>query len=139
MPTDNQSLVSTCRSESRMKKLSNILVIEDEASIQKLAKVNLTASGFRVLVAGNGKDALKLAQTEHPDLILLDLMLPDMSGWDILMTIRTSKELRETPVVIMTAVARDGGQHLVRHMKADGYLIKPFDVDELLDQVKRLL
>lgn len=139
MPTDNQSLVSTCRSESRMKKLSNILVIEDEASIQKLAKVNLTASGFRVLVAGNGKDALKLAQTEHPDLILLDLMLPDMSGWDILMTIRTSKELRETPVVIMTAVVRDGGQHLVRHMKADGYLIKPFDVDELLDQVKRLL
>ena len=119
--------------------MSNILVIEDEASIQKLAKVNLTASGFRVLVAGNGKDALKLAQTEHPDLILLDLMLPDMSGWDILMTIRTSKELRETPVVIMTAVARDGGQHLVHHMKADGYLIKPFDVDALLHQVKRVL
>ena len=119
--------------------MPKILVVDDEPNIIELARLYLEREGYQVEGVSNGRDALARQSTANPDLIVLDLMLPDMSGWDILMTIRTSKELRETPVVIMTAVARDGGQHLVRHMKADGYLIKPFDVDALLHQVKRVL
>jgi len=119
--------------------LSKVLVVEDEASIQKLAKANLTASGYQVLVAGSGEAALRLVQTEHPDLVLLDLRLPGMSGWDVLLAIRTSKNLRGIPVVIMTAVVPDGGENLIRHLRADGYLTKPFTVDDLLHQVKEVL
>lgn len=119
--------------------MPKILVVEDEASIQKLVKANLAASGYQVLVASNGEEALRLAQTEHPDLVLLDLRLPGMSGWDVLMAIRTSEELREMLVVIMTAVVPDGGENLFHHLRVDGYLAKPFTTDELLHLVKEVL
>ena len=74
--------------------MPKILVIEDEANVQKLAKTNLTASGYRVLTAGNGEEGLRLAQREHPSLILLDLRLPGMSGWDVLMLLKTNRPAR---------------------------------------------
>ena len=119
--------------------MPKILVIEDEASIQKVVKANLAASGYRVLVAANGEEGLRLARAEHPDLVLLDLRLPAMSGWDVLMAIRTSPKLRKIPVVIMSATIPNGEEYRIRGMRTAGYLVKHFTVDELLQQVKKVL
>ncbi len=119
--------------------MPKILVIEDEPSIQKLAKANLTASGYKVFVAGNGEEGLRLAQQEHPNLILLDLRLPGMSGWDILMALKTDRKLQKIPVIIMTATVPDSEEYKIRGMRTAGYLVKPFTVDEQLRQVKQAL
>ena len=119
--------------------MPKILVIEDELNIQKLAKANLTASGYEVLVAGNGEEGLRLAQQEHPNLILLDLRLPSMSGWDVLMILKANQKLRKIPVIIMTATVPQGEEYKFPSMRTAGYLNKPFVVDELLRQVKQAL
>ena len=116
-----------------------ILVIEDAQNIQKLVGANLTARGHQVLVALNGEKGLSLAQLEHPDLILLDLMLPGMSGWDVLIALKADPRLRKIPVIIMTAQEQEREEDKVRSMKAAGYIIKPFAIDELMRQVKQAL
>jgi len=117
--------------------LPKVLVIDDEANIRKLVKANLTGDGYKAFATSNGNEALRLAQTERPDLVLLDLMMPSMSGWDVLMFIRTSPELQKTPVVIMTAVTPDGDEYQICGMKIDGYLVKPFTIRGLLHKVKK--
>ena len=119
--------------------MPKILAIDDEQNLQKLVKANLTARGYQVLVATDGEKGLKLAQLEHPNLILLDLMLPGMSGWDVLMALKTNQKLRKIPVIIMTAVLPEGEEYKVRGMRATGYLVKPFGADELTRQVKQAL
>ena len=119
--------------------MPKILVIEDEPNIQKLAKANLAASGYRVLVAGDGEEGLKLAQLEHPNLILLDLRLPGMSGWDVLMNLKVSRKLQKVPVVIMTATVPESQEYKFPSMRTAGYLVKPYTVDELLRKVKQVL
>jgi len=116
-----------------------ILVIEDESNIQKLAKANLTASGYKVFLAANGEKGLELAKLEHPNLILLDLRMPGMSGWDVLMALKTNQRLQKIPVIIMTATVPDSEEYKIRGMRTAGYLHKPFTVDELLRQVKQAL
>ena len=119
--------------------MPKILVIEDELNIQKLAKVNLSASGYQVLVATDGEEGLGLAQMEYPDLILLDLMMPGMSGWDVLIALKADQKLQKTPVIIMTASLREGEKDKARSLGAAGYLMKPYSADELLRQVKQVL
>jgi len=119
--------------------LPKILVIEDESNIQKLAKANLTASGYKVSVAANGEQGLELAKLEHPNLILLDLRLPGMSGWDVLMVLKTNQRLQKIPVIIMTATVPQNQEYQFPSMRTAGYLRKPFTVDELLRQVKKAL
>ena len=119
--------------------MPKILVIEDEQNIQKLIRVNLTARGYQVLVAPDGEKGLSLAQLEHPDLILLDLMLPGMSGWDVLIALKANPKLRKIPVIIMTALEQEREEDKVRSMRAAGYLMKPFSVGELIHEVERVL
>jgi len=119
--------------------LAKILVIEDEPNIRKLAKANLTASGYKVFVAASGEQGLELAELELPNLILLDLRMPGMSGWDVLMALKTNQRLRRIPVIIMTATVPDSEEHKIRGMRTAGYLVKPFTADELLRQVKQVL
>ena len=119
--------------------MPKVLVVDDEANIRKLVKANLAADGYKTLVASGGDEALSLARAEHPDLVLLDLMMPGMSGWEVLMAIRTSPKLRKIPVVIMTAAVPDGEEYQVRGMRTDGYLLKPFTVHELLYKIKGVL
>ncbi len=118
--------------------MAKILVIDDEENIRKLAKANLTASGYKVLVAPDGEEGLRLAQLERPDLILLDLRMPGMSGWDVLMVLKANRRLRRIPVIIMTATAPEAMDQ-VRSMRTAGYVIKPFSADELLDTVRQVL
>ena len=119
--------------------MPKILVIEDESNLQKLTKTNLTASGYRVVVAGSGEEGLRLAHLEHPNLILLDLRLPGMSGWDVLMSLKTDRKLQKIPVIIMTATVPQSQEYKFPSMRTAGYLVKPFEVDELLLKVRQVL
>ena len=90
-------------------------------------------------MAGNGEEGLELAKLERPNLILLDLRMPGMSGWDVLMVLKTNQRLWRTPVIIMTATVPESDEHKIRGMRAAGFLTKPFSADELLSQVKQVL
>ena len=119
--------------------MPKVLVIDDEPNIRKLVKANLTPRGYQVAVAADGEEGLTLARLERPNLILLDLMLPGMSGWDVLMALKTDQKLRKIPVIIMTAATPEGDEYKIRSMRAAGYMVKPFGVDELTRQVKQIL
>ncbi len=119
--------------------MSRILAIDDEVNLRKLVGVNLSARGYQVLVADDGKNGLKLAKLECPDLIRLDLRMPGMSGWDVLTALKTSEILNEIPVIIMTAAMPDDEDIIIRSMRAASILLKPFGVEELLRQVEDVL
>lgn len=116
--------------------MPKVLVIDDNQNLQKLARVNLAARGYEVLTADTGEDGLRLAQIECPALILLDLMLPDISGWEVIATLRHNRKLEKTPVIIMTASVRKGDSEKAQGIGAVSYLAKPFAIDELLRRVK---
>lgn len=116
-----------------MSSLSEILIIDDEQQLQKLLTITLETSGFKTNVAGNGKEALLLAKTKVPNLILLDLGLPDMSGFEIL------KQLREwynLPIIILSV--QNSEETIVRALEngANDYLVKPFRSGELIARIQ---
>jgi DNA-binding response OmpR family regulator len=119
--------------------MSTLLVIEDETSIQKLLKANLVASGYRVLVAGDGEEGIKLVKRERPGLIFLDLRLPDISGWDVLAWLKSDLKFAAIPVVVMTASVYGDGEEKARAMGAVDYMVKPFTVDKLLIIVREFI
>jgi two-component system alkaline phosphatase synthesis response regulator PhoP len=119
--------------------LSLILVIDDELNLCKIVRANLSARGYRVLVADKGKTGLKLAAQERPDLILLDLRIPGMSGWDVLMALKTNRILKTIPVIIMTAAMPEDEEYKIRRMRTAGILPKPFSIEGLLRQVAQVL
>lgn len=108
--------------------VSRILVIEDEASIRLLLKINLSARGYEIMEAGTVAEGLNLAISGHPHLVILDLTLPDGSGFTAL------KELRQwtkVPVIVVTAADREESKVTLLEAGADDYVTKPFSVAEL--------
>ena len=118
--------------------MTKILIIDNEPSLRKVIQTNLTASGYSATVAENGEEGLKLAKSIQPDLILLDIKMPGMSGWDVLKALHADVELKQTPVIIMTAFLRETEETRARKMGV-GFMEKPFNVAELLGQVKKAL
>ncbi|MBQ3022248.1 MAG: response regulator transcription factor [Clostridia bacterium] len=110
-----------------------ILVIEDEAPIVEILKFNLTKSGYRVLAAFDGEEGYRLALSEKPDLILLDVMLPKMDGFEVCKKIR---EKHSTPIIMLTARDEEVDKVLGLELGADDYCTKPFSVRELMARVK---
>ena len=116
----------------------NILVVEDEPSLRKVIKSNLVASGFTVITAENGEAGLKLAQRHKPDLIVLDIKMPGISGWDVLTNLRGDRKLRQVPVLISTAYLSTEDEERTKELDVS-YLTKPFGISELLTHVNRAL
>jgi CheY-like chemotaxis protein len=110
-----------------------ILVVDDEAPIQELITTLLEEHGYLVLSARNGEEALDLALTERPSLVLTDLMMPVMDGVDLCQQLKQHKATQDVPVVIISAAGRSQAAHNV----ADAVLPKPFDVESLLGVVER--
>lgn len=110
-----------------------ILVIEDEAPIVEILKFNLTKSGYRVLAAYDGEEGYRLALSEKPDLILLDVMLPKMDGFEVCKKVR---EKQSTPIIMLTARDEEVDKVLGLELGADDYCTKPFSVRELMARVK---
>lgn len=116
-----------------------ILVIDDEEHILELMKFNLENKGYKVITATNGIDALKLAKTEVPQLVLLDLMLPGMDGYDVCKEIRKDNAISHMPIIMITAKSEELDKILGLELGADDYMTKPFSIRELLARVKAIL
>jgi two-component system, OmpR family, alkaline phosphatase synthesis response regulator PhoP len=113
-----------------------ILVVDDTESLRTLVKSYLSQEGFRVLTAADGRQALFLARDEKPDLILLDLMMPEMDGYEFM---RVYGREAETPIIMLTARIEENDRVLGLELGADDYVTKPFSIRELIARVKAFL
>lgn len=116
-----------------------ILVVDDEEHIAELISYNLTSNGYKVITANNGIDAIKLAIEEKPRLILLDLMIPGKDGYDVCKEVRGNSEVKNIPIIMLTAKSEELDKILGLELGADDYITKPFSVRELLARVKAVL
>lgn len=116
-----------------------ILIVEDERDFQEMLTQLLEAAGYRVCAAGNGETGLALYREAAPDAVLLDVHLPDMSGFDICRSIRAQGPRPETPVLICTIRSEVSGVAEGLDCGATDYVIKPFDVHDLLERLSRAL
>jgi CheY-like chemotaxis protein len=115
------------------------MVVDDDEATRKIVAFHLTSNGFEVVQAACGEEALRLARLHKPALITLDVMMPDISGYDVLEALRSDPELRDTPVVLLSVLAgEDHGNHALR-VGANAYLSKPISASRLIGSVNRLL
>lgn len=119
--------------------MTKIMIVEDEAGLVTLLKYNLEKQGYETCVAMDGKDVLALAATENPDLILLDWMLPNVSGIDLCREIRRSYELRNIPIIMLTARGDEADKIKGLSYGADDYMTKPYSIPELMARIVALL
>jgi DNA-binding response OmpR family regulator len=117
----------------------NILIVDDDREIVRLIRGYLEQAGYVVTVAYNGETALHLLRSEHPDLLLLDLMLPDRDGWDVTRIVRSDPGLANVPIIMLTARIEDVDKILGLELGADDYVTKPFNPREVVARVKALL
>ncbi|MBM4125968.1 MAG: response regulator transcription factor [Nitrospira sp.] len=115
-----------------------ILIVEDEADIAQLVKFYLEKEGFQTSVAKSGGEALKLLKSEHPDLVILDLMLPEMDGTEICKKIRSAPDTALLPILMLTAKAEESDIIVGLELGADEYVTKPFSPKTLVARVKAL-
>lgn len=116
-----------------------IVYIEDESEMIDLVRLILGRRSYEVIGAMGGVEGLAMVQKELPDLVLLDLMMPDMDGWEVYQQMRAEEVTREIPVIILTAKAQNIDKVLALHIaKVDDYLAKPFSPQELIDSVERI-
>ena len=116
-----------------------VLVVDDEEHIVELLKFNLENTGYKVITANNGNDAIRLAKENKPDLVLLDFMLPGMDGFDVCKEIKRNTETRKTAIIMLTAKGEEVDKILGLELGADDYITKPFSIRELLARVKAVL
>jgi DNA-binding response OmpR family regulator len=116
-----------------------ILIADDEPSIVAAVEFLLQRSGYEVHVARNGDEALKLVEAVHPDLVLLDVMMPQKSGYDVCKRIRERADWRHIKIIMLSAKGRDAEVSKGMSMGADIYVTKPFSTRELMDKIKGLL
>jgi DNA-binding response OmpR family regulator len=113
-----------------------VLVVDDEARLVSLVETYLTQSGFRVVTAANGREALSVAERQNPDLIILDIMMPEMDGYEFM---RVFREEHDTPIILLTARVDSDEKVAGLESGADDYMTKPFRPRELMARVKAVL
>ncbi len=116
-----------------------ILIVEDERDILQLVRMYLEKEGFRALTASTGSEGLRLAKTEKPDLLILDLMLPEMDGLEVCKRLRSAPETAMLPIIMLTAKAEESDTVIGLELGADDYVTKPFSMRELLARIKAVL
>lgn len=116
-----------------------ILIVDDDKSIVKIVRGYLEQAGFEVLAAYDGETAMHALRREKPDLLILDLMLPDRDGWEITRLIRADAALATTPIIMLTARIEDTDKIIGLELGADDYITKPFNVREVVARVRALL
>ncbi len=120
--------------------IRKVLLVEDEQDIRKVAQISLQfRGGWTVIVANDGIDGLAMAAAEKPDLILLDCMMPRLDGYETCQQLKLDPNLRDIPVIFLTAKSQESEIRKGLQMGAIGYLIKPFNPMSLADEIKKLL
>jgi len=122
------------------KAAKRILCIEDDPEMIDLIRLILVRRGFEVLGASGGNAGIKAVREQLPDLVLLDLMMPDMDGWEVYQQMKANEATRDIPVVVVTAKAQNIDKVLGLHIaKVDDYISKPFSPQELLNSVEKII
>lgn len=116
--------------------MTTILVVDDDPGIVKVVRAYLEKAGFQVLVAYDGKKALHIARHDKPHLVILDLMLPEMDGWDVCRALRRESDV---PIIMLTARVEDTDKLIGLELGADDYVTKPFSPQELVARVRAVL
>jgi DNA-binding response OmpR family regulator len=120
--------------------IRSIVYIEDDPEMIDLVSLIVNKHGFQIKGAHGGRSGLDLVKKEKPTLVLLDLMMPDMDGWDVYQQLKSEEETRNIPVIIITAKAQSIDRVLGLHIaKVDDYISKPFRPQELLDSIEHVL
>ncbi len=114
-----------------------VLVADDEPALRKLLKTNMELEGYETLEASNGAEVLESVRRDNPDIILLDIMMPVMDGWEVLTELAANPEYSQK-VILVSAKASDDAQLQGWELGADEYITKPFDLDSLLERVREV-
>ena len=116
-----------------------ILIVEDEPDVAEMIRYNLEKESYRTIVVYNGAEALKAAEAHEPDLVLLDIMLPDLSGWDVCRFLRDSAKSHLTPILMLTALSAEEARIKGLALGADDFVTKPFSIKELLLRIRKMI
>ena len=116
--------------------MAKVLIVDDQPEIRRLWQVNLAARSYDVVVAADGRECLEKVESERPDIILLDLSMPVLSGWAVLEALKGSAAVKNTAVIVLTGWADEEVHRQARQMGATGALVKPFGIDELLVSIE---
>ena len=119
--------------------MAKLLVIEDEPDVRKVIEYNLALAGHEVVIAGDGRQGLRMARELKPDLVLLDLMLPDLSGTEVCRALKDDQDLKGMPVLVVSALGEEIDRVVGFELGADDYVTKPFSVRELVLRVRAIL
>ena len=122
-----------------MIKKKRILLVDDEADFVEVLRIRLEDSNYEVIVAYNGEEGLERAEREEPDLILLDIMLPKISGFDVCRKLKIDKNFKDIPIIMLTAKFQPNDIRFGEGMGADAYITKPFEPQVLLAKMRELL
>src|SRR5438552_2893932 len=118
--------------------MERVLIVDDDSDIQRLVSYNLSQAGFRVSTAATGLAALEMVQKHPPDLIILDIMLPDLNGLEVCKTLRQRASSRRIPIIMLTARTQEVDRVVGFELGADDYVMKPFSPRELVLRVKSI-
>ena len=119
--------------------MNKILVIDDEEAVNELVKINLELAGYNVISARDGISGFAAAKQEQPDLIILDVMMPDVDGYTVAKRIRENHAIKDTPIIMLTALGMLDNKVKGFDIGVDDYLVKPFEIEELKVRVRALL
>jgi len=122
-----------------MENKKRILVVDDEADLVTFVKLRLEANGYEVLAAVDGEEARKAAKESQPDLIILDIILPKLNGFEVCSLLKNDPKTSHIPIIMLTAKDQEADIHLAKKVGSDAYIAKPFDADMLLLRIKELL
>lgn len=123
-----------------MENTKRVVCIEDEPAMIDLIRLILSRKGYSVQGATGGREGLELVQSSQPDIVLLDLMMPDMDGWEVYQKLKAHESTREIPVIVVTAKAQSIDKVLGLHIaKVDDYITKPFGPQDLIESIEKVL
>ena len=122
-----------------MAKKKKILLVDDEIDFVELVRVRLENSNYEVIVAYDGEEGLERAEQEHPDLIILDILLPKISGFDICRKLKFDENFKKIPIIMLTAKFQQSDKKFGIAMGADAYMTKPFEPQALIEKIRELL
>ena len=120
-------------------KKGKILVVDDEVNITQILEFSIGAEGFEVISAQNGEEAIEKARREQPDLIILDIMMPKIDGYEACRILKANPLTKNIPVVLLTAKGRDIDKRLGMEVGATDYIVKPFSPNRLVERIHQLL
>jgi two-component system alkaline phosphatase synthesis response regulator PhoP len=120
-------------------KKGKILVVDDEVNITQILEFSIGSEGFEVITAQNGEEAIERARRERPDLIILDIMMPKIDGYEACRILKANPLTKNIPVVLLTAKGRDIDRRLGYEVGATDYIVKPFSPNKLIERIHRLL